>query len=256
MKGVLRAAALIAWRDLLRFLRQRGRIWGAVLAPLVILIFFGAAAESMMRAGEVYRKFLLAGMVVQAMIFSASASASTLIWDREAGLLRVLALAPVPTEGLALGKVGGSALQALLHGLLFLLAAPLVGVWMHPVELLGAAGVCVLIALPLSAICLLLASRTRSPEELNLWLLWVSIPMLFVSGVHFPVMEFPPWLAALARINPATYGIDALKHLLVPAEEAGRFVPDFPLALDLLVLSIFALVTLAACVRSMRLLPR
>ena len=114
---MMRTIGLLAWRDLLRFGRQRGRLLGAVVAPVVILVFFGAAAESMMRAGDVYRKFLLAGMLVQAMIFSANTSASSLIWDREFGFLKVLTLAPVPPAWVALGKVAGSALQALAHGL-------------------------------------------------------------------------------------------------------------------------------------------
>jgi ABC-2 type transport system permease protein len=226
---------------------------GAVVAPVVILVFFGAAAESMMRAGDVYRKFLLAGMLVQAMIFSANTSASSLLWDREFGFLKVLTLAPVPPAWVALGKVAGSAAQALVHGLFFLLAAPLVGVWLSPIELLAALGVVALIGLGLSALSLTVATHTRTYEDFNTVMLLFSIPMLFVSGVHFPVMEFPPWLRLLARLNPATYGIDALKHLFVPATSAGRWVPDFSLSLDLAVLACFTVGSMAAAVWTMRL---
>jgi ABC-2 type transport system permease protein len=250
---MMRTIGLLAWRDLLRFGRQRGRLLGAVVAPVVILVFFGAAAESMMRAGDVYRKFLLAGMLVQAMIFSANTSASSLLWDREFGFLKVLTLAPVPPSWVALGKVAGSALQALAHGLVFLLAAPLVGVWLSPLELFSAIGVVALIAVALSALALTVASRTRTYEDFNTLMLLLSIPMLFVSGVHFPVMEFPPWLRTLARLNPATYGIDALKHLFVPATSAGRWVPDFPLGLDLGVLVAFAALCLGVAVLRLRL---
>ncbi len=250
---MLRTIGILAWRDLLRFGRQRGRMIGAVVAPVIILVCFGAAAESMMRAGEVYRKFLLAGMLVQAMIFSANTSASSLLWDREFGFLKVLALAPVPPSWVALGKVAGSAAQALLSGLFFLVAAPLVGVWLSPLELLGALGVVGLIAVALSALALTIASRSRSYEDFNTVMLLFSIPMLFISGVHFPVMEFPPWLRNLARLNPATYGIDALKHLFVPIDSAGRWVPDFALSLDLAVLGGFTALTLVGAVRMLRL---
>ena len=252
---MLRTIGLLAWRDLLRFWRQRGRMVGAVVAPIVILIFFGAAAESMMRAGEVYRKFLLAGMLVQAMIFSANTSASSLMWDREFGFLKVLALAPVPPTWVALGKITGSAAQALVHGLFFLIAAPLVGVWLSPLELFAALGVVLLVALGLAAISLTVASRTRSYEDFNTVMLLLSIPMLFISGVHFPIMEFPPWLRTLARLNPTTYGIDALKHLFIPVDSAGRWVPDFDLGTDLVVLTVFAAVSLAASVRLLRFRP-
>lgn len=249
---MVRTITLLAWRDLLRFWRQRGRMVGAVVAPVVILIFFGAAAESMMRAGEVYRKFLLAGMLVQAMIFSANTSASSLMWDREFGFLKVLALAPVAPAWVALGKIAGSAAQALLHGLFFLLASPLVGVWLSPLELLAALAVVGLIAVGFAAVSLTVASRTRSYEDFNTVMLLLSIPMLFISGVHFPIMEFPPWLRTLARLNPATYGIDALKHLFIPVDSAGRWVPDFAVGTDLAVLAGFTVVSLAVSVRFLR----
>jgi ABC-2 type transport system permease protein len=250
---LIRTIGVLAWRDLLRFWRQRGRLWGAVVAPVVILVFFGAAAESMVRAGEVYRKFLLAGMLVQAMIFSANTSASSLLWDREFGFLKVLALAPVPAAWVALGKIAGSALQAAAHGVVFLLAAPLVGVWMTPLELLAALGIVALVAIALSALSLTVASRARSYEDFNTLMLLFSIPMLFISGVHFPIMEFPPWLRTLARLNPATYGIDALKHLFIPVTSAGRWVPDFAFGLDLAVLGGFTAVTVAVAVVLLRL---
>lgn len=253
---MIRTIGLLAWRDLLRFWRQRGRLLGAVVAPVVILVFFGAAAEAMMRAGDVYRKFLLAGMLVQAMIFSANTSAASLLWDREFGFLKVLALAPVPPAWVALGKVAGSAAQALAHGLVFLLAAPLVGVWLSPLELLAAVGIVAVLAVALSALALTVASRTRTYEDFNTLMLLFSIPMLFVSGVHFPVMEFPPWLRLLARLNPATYGIDALKHLLVPATSAGRWVPDFPLGLDLAAVAGFTVVSVGVAVGMLRIRER
>ncbi len=250
---MIRTVGFLAWRDLLRFWRQRGRLWGAIVAPVVILVFFGAAAEAVVRAGDVYRKFLLAGMLVQAMIFSANTSASSLLWDREFGFLKVLALAPVPPAWVALGKIAGSALQASAHGIVFLAAAPLVGVWMTPLQLLGALGIVAMVAVALSALALTVASRARSYEDFNTMMLLFSIPMLFVSGVHFPIMEFPPWLRALARLNPATYGIDALKHLFVPATSAGRWVPDFPIALDLAVLAAFTAVSVGVAVGLLRL---
>lgn len=248
-----RTVGLLAWRDLLRFWRQRWRLVGAMVAPVVILVFFGAAAESMMRAGEIYRKFLLAGMVVQAMIFSANTSASSLLWDREFGFLKVLTLAPVPPAWVALGKVAGSAAQASLHGVVFLLAAPLVGVWLSPLELLAAIGLLIVIGTALGALSLAVASHTRTYEDFNTVMLLFSIPLLFVSGVHFPIMEFPPWLRMLARLNPTTYGIDALKHLFVPATSQGRWVPDFALGTDLLVLAVTTVVCVAAAVWRLRL---
>ena len=240
-------------RDVLRFWRQRGRMVSSMTAPIVILFVFGAGYGALLRAGSLYREFLLAGMILQAMIFSANISASSLIWDREFGFLKVVALAPVPRLHLALGKITGAAVQALAHGLAFLLAAPLVGVWMSPARFFAAIGITFVLGMALAGLAMAVASRTRTYEDFNAVMLFFSIPMLFVSGAHFPVMELPPWLRAAARLNPATYGVDALKHLFLDPAAAGRWSPDFPFALDLAVLGAFAAITVGLSVAFFRL---
>jgi len=249
----LRIVGLLVVRDVVRFWRQRGRMTASLVAPWVILLVFGAGYGALLRAGSLYRQFLLAGMVLQAMIFSANISASSLIWDREFGFLRVTALAPVPRAWLALGKIAGAAVQALLHGLVFILAAPVVGVWLDAPRFLAAVAVTFVLALGLAGISLAVASRTRTYEDFNGVILFLSIPMLFLSGAHFPVLELPAWLGCAARLNPVTYGVDLLKHLFVAQDVAGRWVPDFAPGLDVAVLAGFALVAVGSSVALFRL---
>jgi ABC-2 type transport system permease protein len=244
---------ILTVRDVIRMWRQRGRMLTSLLAPIVILLVFGAGYGSLLQAGTMYRKFLLAGMVLQAMIFSSNIAGSSLIWDREFGFLRVVALAPVPQRWLALGKIFGAGAQALAHALLFLAAAPLVGVWMTVPEFFASLGIALLLGLGLGGLFLMLASRTRSYEDFNAISLFFSVPMLFMSGAHFPVLELPAWLRTLARLNPVTYGVDALKHLFIEADAAGRWTPDFPMGFDLGVLVAFTLATVGLSVALFRL---
>ncbi len=250
---MIRTISVVVVRDVLRFWRQRGRMVSSLLAPVVILIVFGAGYGALLRAGDQYRKFLLAGMVLQAMIFSANISGSSLIWDREFGFLKVVALAPVPERWLALGKISGAAVQAVMHGIVFLLAAPLVGVWLSPLQFAGALAVTAVLAMGLAGLALTVASRARSYEDFNALMLFFSIPMLFMSGAHFPVLELPDWLKWAAMCNPVTYGVDALKHLFLSADAMGRWTPDFALSLDLGVLAIFTAATVSLSVALFRL---
>jgi ABC-2 type transport system permease protein len=255
LRALLRVVGVLATRDLVRMGRQPARMLGALLAPVVILAFWGAAAESILRAGDVYRKFLLAGMLVQAMLFSAQTSGAALIQDREAGLLRTLALAPVPRGWVALGKVLGAGAQAVAHGLVFLFAAPMVDAWPTPLGFAAALGVLLALGVGLGGLTLAVASRARTFEDFGAAMLLVSIPALFVSGVHFPTAEFPPWLRALARANPLTYAIDALKHVFVPVTDAGRWSPDFAPGTDALALVAFAVAGAWLGLRHVRLGP-
>lgn len=254
--NLLRILWVLTLRDLIRMWRQRGRMLSSLLGPIVILLVFGAGYGTLLQAGTMYRKFLLAGMILQAMIFSANISGSSLIWDREFGFLRVVALAPVPRWWLALGKILGAAAQALAHALFFLLAAPLVGVWLSVPQFFAALGLAFVLGLGLVGLFLTLASRTRTYEDFNAISLFFSVPMLFMSGAHFPVLELPPWLKLIARLNPVTYGVDALKHLFIESSNAGRWTPDFPVGLDLSVMFAFSLVTVTSSVLLFKLRER
>jgi ABC-2 type transport system permease protein len=250
---MLQTVWILVVRDVLRFWRQRGRMLSSLMAPIVILIVFGDGYGALLRAGDEYRKFLLGGMVLQSMIFSANISASSLIWDREFGFLKVVAMAPVPLRHLALGKIVGAAVQAVMHGVVFLFAAPLIGIWMGPLEFMAALGVTFVLALGLAGLAMTVASRTRTYEDFNAVMLFFSIPMLFMSGAHFPVMELPDWLKYVAMANPVTYGVDALKHLFIAEDAMGRWTPDFSLGLDLGVLAAFTAITVSLSVALFRL---
>ncbi len=250
---MIRTIGIIVGRDVLRFWRQRGRMLSSLLAPVVILVVFGAGYGALLRAGDQYRKFLLAGMVLQAMIFSANISGSSLIWDREFGFLKVVTLAPVPRSWLALGKIAGAGVQAVLHGVVFLLAAPLIGVWLSPLQFLAALGIIAVLAIGLAGLALSVASRSKTYEDFNAVMLFFSVPMLFMSGAHFPVLELPLWLQTAARVNPVTYGVDLLKHLFIAQDAMGRWTPDFSPGLDLAILLAFTVVTVGLSVWTFRL---
>jgi ABC-type multidrug transport system permease subunit len=66
-------------------------------------------------------------------------------------------------------------------------------------------------------------------------------------------MELPGWLRVAARINPVTYGVDALKHFLIDPTNTSRWTPDFALGTDLVVLFSFAVVAVSASVALFRL---
>jgi len=252
----LRTVAVLAARDLRRLVRQKTRFVTTLLSPVVILLAFGAGYGAMLQAGSQYRTFLLAGMVFQSVIFSASISASSLIWDREYGFLRVCTLAPVPERYLALGTVFGAGLQACVHGGFFLLAAPLLGIWLGPARILGALGVTFLLGLGVSGLFLAVASRTRTWEDFSAVSVFFSVPLIFLSGTHFPVMELPGWLRVISRYNPATYGVDLLKHLFVAPDNQSRWTPDFAVSLDLPILLVFTFVLVTASVAAFRLRER
>ena len=77
------------------------------------------------------------------------------------------------------------------------------------------------------------ASFSRTLDNFAGIMNFVIFPVFFLSGSLYPVRELPPVLYWAATLNPYTYGVDLLKHALLP----GAASADFAVGLDLAVLA-------------------
>jgi ABC-2 type transport system permease protein len=72
-----------------------------------------------------------------------------------------------------------------------------------------------ILAVTVSALGILIASRIQSMQAFPMVMQIVVFPLIFLSGVFFPVSNVPVWLEVIAKINPVTYGVDAIRHLFI-----------------------------------------
>jgi ABC-2 type transport system permease protein len=84
----------------------------------------------------------------------------------------------------------------------------------------------------ISALGIILASVYENYESFSVIMNFIVMPMFFLSGAMYPVKLMPVTLQMFTKINPLTFGIDALKHLIFPFA-TGRMGADFPFLLDL-----------------------
>src|SRR5205823_2218581 len=122
----MHAAFALAWREIIRFFRQRNRIVGSIGTPLVFWLLFGAGLSSSFRfeAGDRQQSFLtyfFPGSLLLIVLFTAIFSSISIIEDRREGFLQGVLVAPIPRWAMILGKVLGGTLVALVQGLIFLL---------------------------------------------------------------------------------------------------------------------------------------
>src|SRR6266576_2630736 len=129
--GLLRPALSLAQRELVRFLRQRHRIIGALATPIVFWLLIGGGMGRSLSFGgggtESYIRFFFPGTLVMILLFTAIFSTISIIEDRREGFLQSVLVAPIPRQTIVLGKVLGGTSLAVMQGVLFLLLAPLVG---------------------------------------------------------------------------------------------------------------------------------
>jgi ABC-2 type transport system permease protein len=243
-----RAVYGIVVRELVRFLRQRGRVASSVARPFVWLLFAGAGFGAVFSgAGAIdYRRYMAPGLLGMVVTFGALFAALSTVMDRDAGVLRMMLVAPIRRGTVALGKALAATLlgtaQAVVVGAILL---PVVRLWPGLVGLLGALAAIVLSSLALGALGLVLAACMRSLENFAGVMNFVVFPMLFLSGALYPVRRLGPGLAVLAYLNPLAYGVDLLKHALLGAWAGVGYGGELPLALDIAALVLCAVAGLA-----------
>jgi lipooligosaccharide transport system permease protein len=105
------------------------------------------------------------------------------------------------------------------------------GVVRSPLSLL-ALPVLFLSGLTFSAMAMIVNALARGYDTLSNYFVVVVTPMVFLSGVFFPLEQLPGWLAAVARWLPLAAMVDGVRPLVL-----GR-APD-RIVLDLALLVVY-----------------
>jgi len=245
--GILLPSVSLWWREIVRFYRQRSRVIGVIASPLLFWVVigsgFGTSFRSSGAGGQHYLVYFFPGALIMIVLFTAIFTMMSVIEDRKEGFLLSVLVAPVSRSAIVLGKVVGGATLATLQGLLFLLFAPFLGIHFSILSLLLTVAVIFLVAFSLTALGFMIAWPMDSTAGFHAVINLFLIPLWLLSGSMFPISGASLWIRVLMRINPLTYGTDALRMLLYQAELTG----SLPLNVNLLVLAVFALVMFGLC---------
>lgn len=139
------------------------------------------------------------------------------IEDRMYGYHEGYLVTPISTGTLVTGHILAGAIVASLAGMLVLLAILLVTpLPVLDVRVVAASAVTVfLTSLAIAALWFLLFARARRASVLRGMFGIINVLLFFSSGALYPVESYPRWLRALSDINPLTYGVRALRDLLL-----------------------------------------
>jgi ABC-2 type transport system permease protein len=214
LRDELAAIGVVWHRELLRFARNRLRMVTSLVQPLLFLFILGSGLSNMLHSsGNVnFKTFMFPGIIAMTVFFTALSSALSIVWDREFGFMREMLVAPVHRGSIVLGKCAGGATVATLQGIVILALAGVVGVPYSGGLLLILVGEMVLMAVSLTALGLLLASRMQRVESFMAVMNFVMLPMFFLSGAIFPSKGLPSWLSVVTKFDPLTYAVDPVRR--------------------------------------------
>ncbi|MCC7352896.1 MAG: ABC transporter permease [Anaerolineae bacterium] len=191
--------------------------------------------------------FLVPGILGMALMqLGIMATSQPLIALRQNQVLRRLGTTPLPRTTVLTSQVTLRVLIAVAQAALIVLVARLV----FNVQMTGSwlvlLGVVLFGGLTFVSIGYLIAAVARTEESGMAIAQIINFPMMFLSGIFFPVEVMPKFLKPVVTAMPLTYLGDALRQTMVGASALH------PLTLDIAVLGAWLLVCLALAVRFFR----
>lgn len=169
--------------------------------------------------------------------------ATAFVSFREKGILRRIKVTPFALWKFLLARiVAGLALSLATSGILILLGRALWGLTVRGNPLL-IIGVIIVVSMAMLAIGYAIAAVSRNTETAASYANLVTFPMMFLSGVFFPLGAMPTWLRPVINIMPLKYGVEALRQPMLYGHGVGAIWTD------LLILAAIFLVFMAFAVR-------
>jgi len=237
LKGELIGVYAIWLRDIKRYYRDKPRIIGSFAQPILFLFVLGTGIASSLGfkggGGGDYLNFMFPGIIGMTVLFTSFFSAMSIVWDREFGFLREVLVAPVSRTSIVVGKILGGSTIAMLQGTIILFFAPLLKIPITFTAFFKVMGIMFLAAMTIAAMGIVLASVIKSMQAFQVITNFLLMPMFFLSGALFPLNDTVKWMNVASKINPLTYGIDAMRLVIL----GNSSMQLYPLWLDMVVLA-------------------
>ena len=253
--NALRTVGALTAREILKFVRDRSRVLGALAQPLALWLLLGLGFQNTFQPPQggvegSYVAFLFPGILALVLLFTAIFSTISIVEERTSGFLQAVLIAPTPRTALVFGTTLGGTLLATVQAVLFLGAVPFMALAPGWVGVGMIVAICFLTGLGFTALGFAIAWQMDTTRGFHAVMNLFLLPLWFLSGAMFPVGGAAPVVQALVWANPVSYAVSGLRHGLhgfaeTPAALAGP-------TLCLVVTGGFALLMMGAAVWQVR----
>jgi ABC-2 type transport system permease protein len=222
MNEYVQEVRALTMRWVRRLSREKFSMLFTLVQPMLFwLIFFGnlfqRAADAQVTQAPNYISFLAAGVVVMTVLNNGLAGGVDLLFDKENGFLERLMSTPINRTSVVLSRFLFVTTITCLQVLIILGVA-----WFFGVEAAtGLPGIAMILLISmlfgvgLTAISMALAFSVKSHGDFFSVLGFLSLPMIFLSSALVPLQAMPAWMSFLAKFNPMTWAIDAVRPLIL-----------------------------------------
>jgi ABC-2 type transport system permease protein/oleandomycin transport system permease protein len=214
----VRDTSAMAGRNLRRLMRQPEMVMFNIVSPIMfVLLFryvFGGAIGGLQ--GLNYVNYLIPGIAVQTVLFSAGVTGFALAEDLQKGFINRLRSLPMARSAVFGGRVAADTLNNAFGLIVLIITGYAVG--FRPANFLGlvlAALLLLLFALAVSLGYAVIGLTVRTPEAVNAATFPIIFPLTFASSAFVPVQTMPSWLRGFATHQPVSVVINAARSLIL-----------------------------------------
>lgn len=220
------AILVIAYRDLMKLIRDRMRLITSLIFPFIFIGILGGSLQASFGkdAGFNYLTFTFTGVLAQTLFSSAAQGVISLIDDRENDFTQEIFVSPISRYAIVFGKILGETLVSLVQGIGIILFALVLGIPFSLETIIGLLPVAIIACLFGGAfgISILGSLNTRRAAE-NVFT-FIMLPQYFLAGVFNPLKNLPWALDLLSKLAPMRYAVDLMRDIFYSAQ------PDYELA--------------------------
>jgi ABC-2 type transport system permease protein len=237
------------YREAKIYVREKERLVSSGVSPLLWIFGFGTGIGASVppTEGYPYQEYIYPGIAVMTVLFTSLFYGIYIIWDRKLDFLKEVLVAPISRASVFAGKMLGGATDAMIQAMFLLIIGLIIKIPLNPLIVIEAFLMLLLISVAMVSIGLVIGANLQTPEGFGLVINFVMWPMFFFSNALYPQRNIPGWLTALTYINPLTYGVDAVRGIILV-----RYHPLFPFYLDIAVMIVFSAIMMVIGIFSFR----
>ena len=243
---------LALWqREILKFVRDRSRVFGALAQPLLFWLLLGLGfRDSFVPAGVdasvSYLEYLYPGIIALMILFTAIFTTISVVEERREGFLQAALVAPVSRFAFVTGNALGGTTLALIQAILLLVLVPFLDLSISPASVGVLLLACFFLGISFSALGFAIAWRMETTRGFHAIMNLFLLPMWLLSGAFFPMEGASSLLQWCIRLNPVSYAVSAMRQAMYLPDTPANSLASLPLAL--LVSFMFALIMISITV--------
>ncbi|MBY7141872.1 ABC transporter permease [Virgibacillus sp. NKC19-3] len=243
-----------SWYMTLRHLRNTSRmpfvIFMNLIQPIIWLVLFSSLFSNIIDIPgfntDSYITFLAPGIIIMSTFMAGGYAGMSIIGDHTRGVLNRFLISPVKRSSMILGPLAQNAVTMIIQALIMILLSLALGAsfagGFGGILMLIAFGV--LVGVAFGALSMALALLVRNEQGLMSAVSFVSLPLMFLSGLFMPLDLVPDWIHTVALFNPVSWAGEAACEVIGSHPDWSLILSHFGYLLSFLIFAVW-LATLA-----------